>query len=109
MQRRGRPVRGFFAGLILGIFLSIDLALMGAVKLDSAVLTILPVALAVIGLILGWWAPLGRAAKPPKEAAAPLPTPVSWPEGAPVEGSTAPPTQPAAEPPPPPPAAPPSI
>ncbi len=64
MRRRGRPVRGFFAGLLLGIFLSLDLALMGAVKLESAVLTILPAALAVLGLILGWWAPLGRAAKP---------------------------------------------
>src|SRR5437899_727767 len=30
---------------------------MGAVKLDSAVLTIPPVALAVLGLILGWWEP----------------------------------------------------
>jgi hypothetical protein len=108
VRRRGRPVRGFFAGLLLGIFLSLDLALMGAVKLDSAVLTILPVALAVLGLILGWWAPLGRAAKPPKPAASPLPEPVAWPESAPVEGSTAPTAQPAPEPPPPPPVVPPS-
>lgn len=108
MRRRGRPVRGFFAGLLLGIFLSLDLALMGAVKLDSAVLSILPVALAVLGLILGWWAPLGRAKKPPKPASAPLPTPVPWPEGAPVEGSTEPTTQTAPAPPAPPPVDPPS-
>ena len=103
MRRRGRPVRGFFAGLLLGIFLSLDLALMGAVKLDSAVLTILPVALAVLGLILGWWAPLGRPKKPVDAGAAPLPPPVAWPESAPVEGSTVPTGQPAPEPPPPPP------
>ena len=109
MRHRGRPARGFFAGLILGILLSLDLALMGAVKLESAVLTILPVALAVIGLVLGWWAPLGRPAKPPKRAAARLPDPVAWPESAPIEGSTAPHPRPAAQPPPPPPVAPPSI
>ena len=111
MRRRGRPVRGFFAGLLLGIFLSLDLVLMGAVDVDSAVVTILPAALAVLGLILGWWAPLGRVAKPPPRDAAPLPTPVQWPESAPTEGSSAPA---ASEPPPPPPvvpppAAPPSI
>ena len=90
MRRRGRPVRGFFAGLLLGLFLSLDLALMGAVKLESAVLTILPAALAVLGLILGWWAPLGRPAKPPPASTAP--------------------TAPAVpNPPPPPPAAPPSV
>ena len=108
MRRRGRPVRGFFAGLLLGIFLSLDLALMGAVKLESAVLTILPVAFAVLGLILGWWAPLGRAAKPPKPTDTSLPPPVAWPESAPVEGSTAPSARPAPEAPPPPPLAPPS-
>jgi len=102
VRRRGRPVRGFFAGLLLGIFLSLDFALMGAVKLESAVLTILPAALAVLGLILGWWAPLGRAKKPPRTPTAPLPAPVAWPESAPVEGSTAP-TARAAPPPPPPP------
>ena len=110
MQRRGRPVRGFFAGLLLGIFLSLDLALMGAVALDSAVLTILPAALAILGLVLGWWAPLGRPAKPlPPVAPVSLPTPVAWPESAPVEGSTPPSPAAPAEPPPPPPAAPPSI
>ncbi len=110
MRRRGRPVRGFFAGLLLGIFLSLDLALMGAVKVDSAVLTILPAALAIIGLILGWWAPLGRPAKPPASAGAqPLPAPVAWPESAPTEGSTAASSHAPPAPPPPPPAAPPSI
>jgi hypothetical protein len=92
---------------LLGIFLSLDLALMGAVNVDSAVVTILPAALAVLGLILGWWAPLGRAAKAPTPAAAPLPPPMAWPESAPIEGSTAPPASVVPQPPPPPPVAPP--
>ena len=109
MRRRGRPVRGFFAGLLLGIFLSLDLALMGAVKVDSAVLTILPAALAILGLILGWWAPLGRPAKPQAGPAPTLPDPVPWPVDAPTEGSSAPSSYAPPVPPPPPPAAPPPI
>ena len=109
MRRRGRPVRGFFAGLLLGVFLSLDLALMGAVKLESAVLTILPAGLALLGLILGWWAPLGRAAKPPPAPTAPLPAPVAWPESAPVEGSTTPSGRAVLHPPPPPPVEPPPV
>ena len=42
---KGRPIRGFFAGLLLGICLDLDLVLGGVVKLDSSVLWILPVAL----------------------------------------------------------------
>jgi hypothetical protein len=97
-------VRGFFAGLLLGICLSLDLALTGAVKLDSAVLTILPVALAIVGLLLGWWSPLGRKTKP-VDSGLPLPTPVPWPESAPTEGSVphAPPGGGTEEPPAPPP------
>jgi hypothetical protein len=94
-----------FAGLFLGICVSLDLALTGAVKLDSAVLTILPVALTIVGLLLGWWSPLGRKTKPVAAGAAGLPTPVAWPESAPTEGST--PPLPGA--PPAPPAPPPSI
>ena len=103
---RGRPVRGFFAGLLLGILLDLDLVLSGAVKLESAVLTILPIALMLIGLLLGLWAPIGRSPRSPAPAASPLPTPMAWPESAPVEGSTPPAattfpqTPPPAEPPP---------
>jgi len=91
MRHRGRPIRGFVAGLLLGIFLSLDLALMGAVKVESAVLTILPAALAVLGLILGGWAPLGRAKKPPKKDAPTLPAPVTWPESESDQLPSAPP------------------
>ena len=96
---RGRPVRGFFGGFLLGICVDLDLAFSGAVKLNSVVLTIVPIALTVVGLLLGLWAPLGRSrgAPTPTAAAAPLPEPVPWPDTAPVEGSTAP--GPAADPP----------
>ena len=90
MKSRGRPVRGLIGGLLLGIFLDFDLALAGTVKLDSVVLTILPPALLVVGLLLGIWAPLGRTPQAAGAPAAPLPPPVAWPESAPVEGSAAP-------------------
>jgi hypothetical protein len=90
VRQGGRPVRGFFAGLFLGLFLSIDLALLGAVTVDSAVLTTLPVALAILGTLLGWWSPIGRKTKPVVARTAPLPAPVAWPEMAPTEGSTSP-------------------
>jgi hypothetical protein len=57
----GRPVRGFIGGLLLGLLLDIDLVFGGVVKLESVLLTILPVALAVVGVLLGLWAPLGRS------------------------------------------------
>jgi hypothetical protein len=57
----GRPVRGFIGGLLLGLLVDIDLVFGGVVKLESVVLTILPIALAVVGLLLGLWAPLGRS------------------------------------------------
>jgi hypothetical protein len=102
VRQGGRPVRGFFAGLFLGLFLSIDLALLGAVKVDSAVLTILPVALAILGLLLGWWSPIGRKTKPVQTASTALPTPMAWPEAAPIEGSQAPLSRLEQAPPPPP-------
>ena len=58
---KGRLVRGFFAGLFLGIFVDIDLVFGGVVKLSSVVLTILPIVLIVVGLLLGIWAPVGRS------------------------------------------------
>jgi hypothetical protein len=106
MKKRGRPVRGVIGGLLLGIFLDIDLAFGGVVKLNSVVLTILPIALLVLGLALGLWAPIGRSRGSGGRLASPLPPPVAWPDSAPVEGSTAPvgppPTSGVIDPPPPP-------
>ena len=60
----GRPGRGFFGGLLLGILVDIDLVLAGPVKVESVVLTIIPIVLMVVGLLLGLWAPIGRRRSP---------------------------------------------
>ena len=95
----GRPIRGLVGGLLLGIFVDGDLVGSGVVKLESVVLTILPLALLVVGLGLGLWAPIGRwrlvetrSARPsvPKtfgEASAPIPTPWAEPPAASTQPS----------------------
>jgi hypothetical protein len=102
---KGHPIRGFFAGLFLGIVLDLDLALGGIVRLDSGTLTVVLVVCIVVCFLLGLWAPIGRRSKqpPPRQVATPLPRPVAWPESAPTEGSTAPSPQAWKAPPPPPP------
>ena len=50
---RGRPIRGFFGGLLLGICVDLDLFFAGIVKLQSPVLTILPLVLCIVFLGLG--------------------------------------------------------
>ena len=86
---RGRPIRGFFGGLLLGICIDLDLVLGGVVKLESSLLTILPAVLMAIFFALGLWAPIGRRRQPAlTPLPSPLPRPATWPEYAPVEGST---------------------
>jgi hypothetical protein len=88
---RGRPIRGFFGGLLLGICIDLDLFFAGIVKLQSPVLTILPLVLCIVFLGLGIWAPIGRRHMPAlAPLPSPLPRPVTWPEYAPVERSTDP-------------------
>ena len=103
---RGRPIRGLFGGLFLGVCIDLDLVFGGVVKLQSALLSWLPVVLVIVGFALGIWAPIGRrhlpAATPLPQ---PLPRPVTWPEYAPTErsgSSSAPPAPlpPDADPPP---------
>ena len=98
---RGRPIRGLFGGLFLGICIDLDLVFGGTVKLESSLLTILPAALMVVFFVLGLWAPVGRRRQP---AATPLPSalprPATWPDYAPTEGSRAPGTPPPPEAPP---------
>jgi hypothetical protein len=96
---KGHPVRGLIGGLLLGIFLDFDLALGGIVKLSSVVLTILPIALLVVGLLLGLWAPIGRSetvrAIPASGPAPPTVTTVrtSTPPDPPPPAPAAPPTE----------------
>jgi hypothetical protein len=90
---KGHPIRGFFAGLLLGIVLDLDLFLGGVVKSDAAALVIVPVVCIILAFLLGLWAPIGRRRKPKETIrpnTQPLPPPVAWPEAAPVEGSTPP-------------------
>jgi hypothetical protein len=76
----GRPIRGLIGGFLLGIFVDVDLVFGGVVKLESVVLTILPIALLVVGFVLGLWAPFGRSevvrAIPPSGPAPPTVTTV---------------------------------
>lgn len=88
MQRRGKPVRGAIFGTLFGLFLGLDLLLLGVVPSDSAAITVLPVLGLLGGLALGITAPLGgRGGPAPVVAPAPAPatTPVSEQEAA---GST---------------------
>lgn len=60
MSGRGRPVLGGLSGLLLGLFLGLDLFLFGVVPLDSIAITLLVVVGLVGGIALGLLAPLGR-------------------------------------------------
>lgn len=64
-HRRGRPVLGAFAGFFSGLFLAIVLLGAGVVPLNSLLVTLLPVAMLVLGIVWGLWAPLGRRRTPP--------------------------------------------
>lgn len=59
MRGRGHPILGAFGGFFF--FLSADLVLLtfGVVNLGSIVLTILPIAGLVLGLIIGITSPFG--------------------------------------------------
>lgn len=54
----GHPALGAFAGLLLGVFLAVDLLLANVIRLDSALVVVLPVAGLVLGVVLGWFGPL---------------------------------------------------
>lgn len=57
---RGRPILGFISGLLFGFFVALLLAQLAIAPLTSTTLIGLPVAGAVLGLLLAAWAPLGR-------------------------------------------------
>jgi hypothetical protein len=61
---KGRPVRGALSGFFAGLFIAVDLMFMGAIQTDSILVTVLPIAGFVVGLLLGLWAPFGRTAAP---------------------------------------------
>jgi hypothetical protein len=57
---RGRPVLGAFSGFFFGLFLGLDLLFFGVIRLDSVLITILPILGLIAGIALARWAPLGR-------------------------------------------------
>jgi hypothetical protein len=61
MRARGRPVLGAINGFFLGLFVAFDLLFFGVLQLDSVVITILPILGIVVGIALGYWAPLNRS------------------------------------------------
>lgn len=59
-NRRGRPVVGAIAGLLLGVFLALDLVLLGLLPTNAGLLTVLPVAGLAAGIAAGLTAPFAR-------------------------------------------------
>ena len=57
---RGRPVLGAISGLFLGLFIAIALFQWSIRPLEAATVYGLPLLFAVIGIVLGFWAPFGR-------------------------------------------------
>ncbi len=97
---KGRPVRGAISGFFAGFFIAIDLMFMGAIRTDSILVTVLPIAGLIIGLLLGLWAPLGRAPAPARMPAPPDLSPyIDAPPAAPPPPSGDPVQPPAAAPP----------
>jgi hypothetical protein len=59
-----RPVLGAFSGLCFGLFLALFLFSAGVIRLDSGLLSLLPVLGLVVGLAGALWAPLRRTSSP---------------------------------------------
>ena len=92
---KGHPIRGFIAGLLLGICprpRPVPRRRREARQRDAR--RSCRSCASSSAFLLGLWAPIGRRHKP-KEGVRPntqpLPAPVAWPESAPIEGSSPPP------------------
>jgi hypothetical protein len=57
---RGRPILGAFAGLLLGIGISLDLLMFGVIPLESVLVVAIPPASLLLGGVIGALHPLGR-------------------------------------------------
>ena len=60
MNAQGKPVLGAFAGLFLGLFVWLDLMVLGVIGLDSVMFWVLPIVGVVLGIGLGMAGPLRR-------------------------------------------------
>ena len=59
MKAKGRPILGAFSGFFGFLFLGIDLVLFGVIHFNSPLVSILPVIGLVLGILFGFWAPIG--------------------------------------------------
>jgi hypothetical protein len=59
---KGRPVLGFFSGLLFGLFLALTLQQFGIIPLTTVSMIGFPVLGIIIGLGLAAWGPFGRKA-----------------------------------------------
>ncbi|MGH9040210.1 MAG: hypothetical protein ACRDZ3_08265 [Acidimicrobiia bacterium] len=73
MKQRGRPVRGAIAGLFFGLFISLDLVILGVMPLEADALAFIPILGLVAGVVLGLTAPLRRREGGAKAVAVPKP------------------------------------
>lgn len=64
-RRRGRPVLGGVAGLVTGVLVSLDLFLLGLVRLDNPFMNLPPLVGLLSGVALGVWAPIPRRRRTP--------------------------------------------
>jgi hypothetical protein len=60
MKQRTHPIRGGVFGFLFGLFLGIDLLLLGIVSSNSVAITVLPTLGLAGGVVLGFTTPLGR-------------------------------------------------
>ena len=60
-MRRGHPIVGGISGLIFGLAISLALLVFTVVTLSNVVLVVIPIALFVLGIVWGVWAPLGAS------------------------------------------------
>ena len=65
MRVRGRPVLGAIAGFFFGLFLSITLLTNGVLATDNILLLVFPILFLILGILWGYWAPLGSKTPPP--------------------------------------------
>jgi hypothetical protein len=57
---RGRPVLGGLSGFFFGVFVDLLLLTLGVLASDDVVLVVIPLALLVLGVAWGAWAPMSR-------------------------------------------------
>ncbi len=69
MKQRRHPIRGAIAGLLFGLFVSLDLVIFGVLASDANLLAVIPVLGLIAGIALGVTTPLRRRSADEKKSA----------------------------------------